>query len=79
MIVLRTLLQPLVDREAQKHAAEADALFMADVEERGATLASTGVGPGGAAAFGAAPETPRGGEADRIDGAPEPDREPAAG
>src|SRR5829696_5834096 len=66
MIVLRTLLQPLVDREAQKRAAEADALFMADVEERGAALASTGVGPGGAAAFRSAPETPRGGEADRV-------------
>jgi NAD(P)-dependent dehydrogenase (short-subunit alcohol dehydrogenase family) len=66
MIVLRTLLQPLVDREAQKHAAEADALFMADVEERGAALSSTGVGPGGAAAFGAAPETPRGGEAEQV-------------
>jgi NAD(P)-dependent dehydrogenase (short-subunit alcohol dehydrogenase family) len=67
MIFLRTLLQPLVDREAQKQAAEADALFMADVEERGAALASTGVGPGGAAAFRAAPETPRGGEADEGD------------
>jgi len=66
MIVLRTLLQPLVERESQKHAAEADALFMADVEERGAALSSTGVGPGGAAAFAAAPETPRGGEAEQV-------------
>ena len=65
MIVLRTLLQPLVDREAQKQAPEADRLFLADVEDRGAALASTGVGPGGAAAFKAAPETPRGGEAER--------------
>jgi NAD(P)-dependent dehydrogenase (short-subunit alcohol dehydrogenase family) len=75
MIVLRTLLQPLVDREAQKTAPEADALFMADVEERGAALASTGVGPGGAAAFSSSPETPRGGEAD---GVAAPDAEPAA-
>jgi NAD(P)-dependent dehydrogenase (short-subunit alcohol dehydrogenase family) len=65
MIFLRTLLQPLVDREAQKQAPEADRLFLADVEDRGAALASTGVGPGGAAAFKAAPETPRGGEAER--------------
>jgi NAD(P)-dependent dehydrogenase (short-subunit alcohol dehydrogenase family) len=65
MIVLRTLLQPLVEREAQKTAPEADSLFLADVEERGAALASTGVGPGGAAAFESAPETPRGGEAER--------------
>jgi NAD(P)-dependent dehydrogenase (short-subunit alcohol dehydrogenase family) len=63
MILLRTFLQPLVDREGQEHAAEADRLFLADVDERGAVVASTGVGPGGAAAFKAAPETPRGGEA----------------
>ncbi len=63
MIFLRTFLQPLVEREAQKQAAEADRLFLSDVEERGAVVASTGVGPGGAAALKAAPETPRGGEA----------------
>jgi NAD(P)-dependent dehydrogenase (short-subunit alcohol dehydrogenase family) len=66
LIVLRTLLQPLVEREAQKRAAEADALFMADVEERGVAAASGPVGPGGQAALGVQPETPRGGEADRV-------------
>lgn len=66
MIVLRTLIQPLVDREAQKMAPEADALFMADVEERGAAAASGPVGPGGQAALSAPPETPRGGEAERV-------------
>jgi NAD(P)-dependent dehydrogenase (short-subunit alcohol dehydrogenase family) len=66
MIVLRTLLQPLVERESQKHAAEADALFMSDVEERGVAAASGPVGPGGQAALGVQPETPRGGEAERV-------------
>jgi NAD(P)-dependent dehydrogenase (short-subunit alcohol dehydrogenase family) len=68
MIVLRSVLQPLVERESQKMAPEADELFLADIAERGAAAASTGVGPGGAAAFGAAPETPRGGEAERVAG-----------
>jgi NAD(P)-dependent dehydrogenase (short-subunit alcohol dehydrogenase family) len=66
MIFLRTLLQPLVDRESQKHAPEADAMFLADVEERGVATASGPVGPGGQAALGAPPETPRGGEAERV-------------
>lgn len=65
-ILLRTALAPLVDREAREPAAEADALFMADVEERGAAVASGPVGPGGQAALSAPPETPRGGEADRA-------------
>jgi hypothetical protein len=66
MIVLRSLLQPLVDRQAQKSAPEADALFMADVEERGVAAASGPVGPGGQAALSVQPETPRGGEAERV-------------
>jgi NAD(P)-dependent dehydrogenase (short-subunit alcohol dehydrogenase family) len=81
MIVLRTLLQPLVEREGQKAAPEVDRLFLEDVGQRGVAAASGPVGPGGQAALSVQPETPRGGEADRIDGAlePEPDREPAPG
>jgi len=79
LIVLRTLLQPLVEREAQKAAPEVDELFLADVSERGAAAASGPVGPGGQAALRVQPETPRGGEADRVDGSGEPEREPAAG
>jgi NAD(P)-dependent dehydrogenase (short-subunit alcohol dehydrogenase family) len=79
MIVLRTLLQPLVEREGQKAAPEVDRLFLEDVGERGVAAASGPVGPGGQAALSVQPETPRGGEADRIDGVSEPDREPAAG
>jgi NAD(P)-dependent dehydrogenase (short-subunit alcohol dehydrogenase family) len=75
LIVLRTLLQPLVEREGGKAAPEVDELFLADVAERGAATASGPVGPGGLAALRVQPETPRGGEADRI----EPEREPAAG
>lgn len=66
LIVLRTVLQPLVDREVSKTAPEADSLFMADVEERGAAASSGPVGPGGQAALSAPPETPRGGEAEEI-------------
>jgi short-subunit dehydrogenase len=66
LIALRTLLQPLVDREAAGAAPKADALFIADVGERGAAVASGPVGPGGQAALGAPAETPRGGEADRV-------------
>jgi NAD(P)-dependent dehydrogenase (short-subunit alcohol dehydrogenase family) len=76
LIVLRTVFQPLIERQSQVHAAEADALFMKDVEERGVEAASGPVGPGGQAARKAAPETPRGGEAE---GLAEPEREPAAG
>jgi NAD(P)-dependent dehydrogenase (short-subunit alcohol dehydrogenase family) len=80
LLVLRTALAPVFDRAAAGTAAEADALFMKDVEERGAATASGPVGPGGQAARKAAPETPRGGEADNVpDAEPEPEREPAAG
>jgi NAD(P)-dependent dehydrogenase (short-subunit alcohol dehydrogenase family) len=64
LLVLRTALAPLFDRFSYDPAAEADALFIKDVEERGMEAASSPVGPGGAAAKKAAPETPRGGEAD---------------
>jgi NAD(P)-dependent dehydrogenase (short-subunit alcohol dehydrogenase family) len=82
LLVLRTALAPLLDRASYDTAAEADLEFMKDVEERGAQAASSPVGPGGAAARKAAPETPRGGEADtasEADSAAEAEREPAAG
>jgi NAD(P)-dependent dehydrogenase (short-subunit alcohol dehydrogenase family) len=64
LLVLRTALAPIFERAAFDPAADGDARFLADVEERGAGAASTPVGPGGQAAANAAPETPRGGEAD---------------
>jgi hypothetical protein len=80
LLVLRTAIAPMLDRGAYDTAAEADALFMRDIEERDAAAASAPVGAGGAAAAGAAPETPRGGEADRVgESEPQPEREPAAG
>ena len=66
LLVLRTALSPLLDRGARDIAAEADAAFMRDVEERGMEAASSPVGPGGAAARRAAPEVPRGGEAEQL-------------
>ena len=66
LLHLRTLLAPVVEKRSLGPAADADALFMADVVERGAALASGPVGPGGQAALSAPPETPRGGEADRT-------------
>jgi hypothetical protein len=50
LLVLRTALAPLLDRGAYETAAEADALFMKYVEERGVQAASSPVGVGGAAA-----------------------------
>jgi NAD(P)-dependent dehydrogenase (short-subunit alcohol dehydrogenase family) len=80
LLVLRTAIAPLLDKASAATAAEADALFMNDVEERGAAAASGPVGPGGEAARRAAPEVPRGGEADVVpDAEPEAEREPAAG
>ena len=80
LIVARTVFQPLIDRSSAEHAAEADALFMRDVEERGAAVASGPVGPGGMAALRVQPETPRGGEADKVstDVPPDAEAEPAA-
>ena len=50
LLVMRTALAPLIDRGALDTAAEADALFLQDVENRGAQAASAPVGPGGEAA-----------------------------
>ena len=50
VLVLRTALSPLVDRASFETASEADRLFQADVEERGAEEASAPVGAGGEAA-----------------------------
>jgi NAD(P)-dependent dehydrogenase (short-subunit alcohol dehydrogenase family) len=50
LLVLRTALAPLLERVSRDTAAEADALFMKDVEERGAAAASEPVGAGGEAA-----------------------------
>ena len=82
LLVLRTAVAPLLDRGSYESAAEADALFMKDVEKRGMQAASSAVGVGGAAAQSAAPEIPRGGEGDAAhEPAPEPERarERAAG
>jgi NAD(P)-dependent dehydrogenase (short-subunit alcohol dehydrogenase family) len=65
-IVLRTAVQSLIDRESRDAAVEADREFQRDVEERGAAAASSPVGPGGEAAVEVPPETPRGGEADKV-------------
>jgi NAD(P)-dependent dehydrogenase (short-subunit alcohol dehydrogenase family) len=92
LLVLRTAIAPLLERGSAKTAAQADEEFMRDVEARGAAAASAAVGPGGQAALRVLPETPRGGEADKIGAgeaaetaesaepeAAEPEREPAAG
>jgi NAD(P)-dependent dehydrogenase (short-subunit alcohol dehydrogenase family) len=61
LLVLRTVLAPVFDREGYDRAAEVDALFEADVRERGVQASSAPVGPGGeAAASGAGDETPEG-------------------
>ncbi len=83
MIVARTILQPLIERQSQEFVAEVDEAFLRDIEERGIATASGPVGPGGMAALTVQPETPRGGEADKLPDEPaaaaaaEP--EPAAG
>jgi NAD(P)-dependent dehydrogenase (short-subunit alcohol dehydrogenase family) len=69
-IVARTIVQPLVERMSQEHVAETDAAFLRDIDERGLAAASGPVGPGGMAALHVQPETPRGGEADKVP--PEP-------
>ena len=82
LLVLRTAVAPLLERASRSTAAEADLLFLKDVEERGAAAASSPVGAGGQAAREVAPETPRGGQADALtEPEPEaqPEREPAAG
>jgi len=49
-IFLPTFMQPLIEKQSEGHAAEADAAFLADIEERGVAAASGPVGPGGEAA-----------------------------
>jgi hypothetical protein len=75
-LFLRTLIQPLIERQTFQYAAEADEGFLRDIEERGLAAASGPVGPGGLAALRVQPETPRGGEAETV---AETEREPAAG
>jgi NAD(P)-dependent dehydrogenase (short-subunit alcohol dehydrogenase family) len=50
LLVLRTALAPLLDKASYERAAEADALFMEDVRNRGVEAASAPVGKGGEAA-----------------------------
>jgi NAD(P)-dependent dehydrogenase (short-subunit alcohol dehydrogenase family) len=76
MIVARTVIQPLLERQSQEHVAEVDQAFLRDIDERGIAAASGPVGPGGLAALRVQPETPRGGEAEEL---AEAEREPAAG
>jgi NAD(P)-dependent dehydrogenase (short-subunit alcohol dehydrogenase family) len=49
MVSLRSLIQPLTERGAYDRAAEADKLFLEDVQRRGAAEASAPVGAGGEA------------------------------
>ena len=49
-LLLRTVLAPLLERSSLETAAEADVLFLQEVEARGAEAASVPVGPGGEAA-----------------------------
>jgi NAD(P)-dependent dehydrogenase (short-subunit alcohol dehydrogenase family) len=66
LIFARTFIQPLIERRSQEHVEEVDMAFMQDIEERGLAAASGPVGPGGEAAKRVAPETPRGGEAEKV-------------
>jgi hypothetical protein len=50
LVTLRTFVQPLTERTADNDAAEADRLFLEDVQARGEEAASAPVGPGGEAA-----------------------------
>jgi NAD(P)-dependent dehydrogenase (short-subunit alcohol dehydrogenase family) len=49
MLLLRSALQPLVERGAYDRAAEADKLFLEDVQRRGVEAASAPIGAGGEA------------------------------
>jgi NAD(P)-dependent dehydrogenase (short-subunit alcohol dehydrogenase family) len=49
MLILRSLIQPLGERGAYDRAAEADKLFLEDVERRGVEEASAPIGAGGEA------------------------------
>jgi NAD(P)-dependent dehydrogenase (short-subunit alcohol dehydrogenase family) len=83
MIVARTLIQPLLERQSRDQVAEVDDAFLRDIADRGIEAASGPVGPGGMAALTVQPETPRGGEADKLPDEPATaaaaEREPAAG
>jgi NAD(P)-dependent dehydrogenase (short-subunit alcohol dehydrogenase family) len=50
LLVLRTALAPLFDKISFDRAAEADALFQAEIDERGVKAASRPIGAGGEAA-----------------------------
>ncbi len=50
LLMLRTAVQPLADRQGYEPAAEADRLFLEDVQARGTEAASRPVGAGGEAA-----------------------------
>jgi NAD(P)-dependent dehydrogenase (short-subunit alcohol dehydrogenase family) len=50
LLVLRTALAPLIDNRSYDRAAEADKLFLDDVQNRGAQAASAPIGAGGEAA-----------------------------
>jgi NAD(P)-dependent dehydrogenase (short-subunit alcohol dehydrogenase family) len=50
LVKLRTFVQPLSERGAHDSVAEADRLFLEDVQTRGEAAASAPVGPGGEAA-----------------------------
>jgi NAD(P)-dependent dehydrogenase (short-subunit alcohol dehydrogenase family) len=77
MLVLRTAAVPFFEWAAAGHAAQADALFQADVEERGVEAASRPLGAGGEAV--AARGQTAGADGARAAGAPVPDEhEPAA-
>jgi hypothetical protein len=49
LLVLRTAVAPLFDMASYDRAAEAEALFQADVDERGVKAASRPLGAGGEA------------------------------
>jgi NAD(P)-dependent dehydrogenase (short-subunit alcohol dehydrogenase family) len=49
MVLLRSLIQPLAERGAYDRAAEADKVFLEDVERRGVEEASAPIGAGGEA------------------------------
>ena len=49
MLILRSLIQPLAERGAYDRAAEADKVFLEDIERRGAEEASAPIGAGGEA------------------------------
>src|SRR4051794_27035532 len=57
LLLLRSVLQPLAERASYDHAAEADKLFLEDIQRRGAETASAPIGAGGEAVSRADRET----------------------